>query len=170
MANKTRLNGLYGVLQVEGRPAEHYLHNALAQCCLNETVRNDGKPYTVNWTGSIDAPATGTYTMTLIMHGTGYLRIDGKEVVRRDVTAEEAFSGAIDLEAGKHAVELRMEGQNTRGDIELRWTPPGALESIVPPSALSPPPDMVVPESPLDLRQFSSVRVLLQHSPIETIR
>ncbi|MEO5952889.1 MAG: PA14 domain-containing protein, partial [Chloroflexia bacterium] len=169
-ANKTQLNGLYGVVQVDGRPEEHYLSNTVAQCCLNESLRSDGRPYTVNWTGSIAAPVTGLYTMTLTMHGTGSLMIDGREVIRRDEISEQAFSGGIDLDTGKHSIALKMEGQNTRGDVELRWTPPNGIDSIVPPSALTPPPDMVVPKAPLDLERFRDVRVILQHNPLETIR
>lgn len=169
-ANKTELHGLYGVARVEGHPEEHYLTNALAQCCLNELLRNDGKPYTVDWAGTLDAPATGSYTMTLMMHGTGFLKIDDREVIRRDQSSEESFSAGIELSAGKHTIELSMSSGNTRGDIELRWTPPGGIDSIVPTSALSPPEGAVGPEPPLDPAAFSGTRLLLQHNPLETIR
>jgi hypothetical protein len=162
--------GLFGVVQVEGRPEQHLLSNALALCCVSGLVRNDGKPYSVTWTGSLEAPSTGSYTMTLHLQGRGHLLIDGTEVIRRDAPADEPFSAGITLGAGKHAVELKLETENTRGDVEWRWTPPGGEDSIVPPSALSPPDGGVSVGAPLDLRLYADLPVILGHEPLETVR
>ncbi len=169
MSQETQPRSLYGVVQVQDRPEQHLLSNTIAQCCLSGVVSNDGRPYTVTWTGSLDAPTTGTYTMTLLMEGTGHLLIDGRQLIQSVEPTDNPISAELALEAGKHTIELKMEAQNTRGDIELRWTPPGGQDSIVPPSVLSPPEGVGVGQ-PLDLTTFIDVPVTLAHQPLETTR
>ena len=168
-AKQSAPEGLYAVLQQAGKQDRHFFSHTVAHCCLTDQVQDGGKPYTVAWTGSLDAPATGAYTMTLLAEGVATLRIDGATVIATGQPSDTPGVVGVILSAGKHDVELKVVVENTRGDVEWRWTPPGGEDSIVPPSALSPPPGVGV-GPPLDLKLFQNERVDLQRTPLETIR
>ena len=63
--------GLSGTVKVqtEGedkpRPEQHRIDGTIAFCCLTDQLDVRGHPYSVNWTGTLTAPASGVYSMTL---------------------------------------------------------------------------------------------------------
>src|SRR5438105_3765158 len=165
--------GLYGVLQPEDQPELHLFDRAIAECCLSYYLTSGdvtaAKPYTLTWSSTLQAPATGAYTMTVRAEGETVLMIGGQQVVHIPEPSEEPASGTITLQAGKHDIVLSYVVRQTRGDIELRWTPPGESDSIVPPSALSPPLGAGV-GPPLDLTQYKEQPPELEHEPLVTVR
>ena len=157
------------MLQQAGKQDTHFFSHTVAHCCLTERVPDGGKPYTVTWTGSLDAPVTGAYTMTLLAQGTATLQLDGTAVIATSQPSDTPSAVRAVLSAGKHIVELKVAFDNTRGDVEWRWTPPGGEDSIVPPSALSPPPNVGI-GPPLNLNLYTSQQRQLQPPALETIR
>ncbi len=139
VAAQTAPYGLYGAVQIEGRPEQRRIDSTLATCCLANLVHNDGHEYTATWTGTLNAPTTGVYSMTLLAQGITDLKLDGKSVIHTDATADEPVGASITLGVGPHPVEMVFRGKDGPGGLEWTWAPPGDVKSIVPPSALSPP-------------------------------
>jgi hypothetical protein len=134
-------HGLYGVVSAtEERPAQQRIDGTLATCCLTGQTRHEGPPYSVTWTGTLTAPVSGLYPMTLYAEGVIELTLDGRTVIRGTLEDPQPLEGEVTLEAGSHAVEITYQVQNTGGGIEWTWTPPGGDRSLVPPTVLAPPP------------------------------
>ncbi len=132
--------GLFGVIDVQGRPQVHSLDPAIATGGLCEEARSGG-PFEARWTGTLRVPKTGSYEMALrAVGGTAALRLDGKQVVQADGERDEITRQDVPLEVGPHSVEIDYSVRHAPGGIEWLWKPPGGAESIVPPSVLSPPP------------------------------
>ncbi len=133
--------GLYGLVHLSDpdRAEQHRLDTTLATCCLSDDVHSDGKPYDVTWTGTLLAPATGVYSMTLFTQGATVLKLDDKPVFQTDKAQDEPLAGAVELQAGPHPVTVTLHVEQGPGGLEWTWTPPGGEQSIVPPSALAPP-------------------------------
>ncbi len=132
--------GLYGIIQIPGRPEQRRIDGAIATCCLSEQANAGGRPYEAQWTGALTAPATGDYAIGLFAEGVADLKLDGRTVIRTNGERGDASSAAVRLTAGPHAVALSFHVATGPGSLEWTWTPPGGTLSIVPPSALSPPP------------------------------
>jgi hypothetical protein len=164
-STQTDTVGLFGTVRMDGKPDQLRIDQAIASCCVSEQVSAAGRTYRVLWAGSLIAPTSGSYTMSLQSDGEAVLSIDGRDVVRSN-RPEPFVNAAVELTAGTHRVELVFQGTGP-GAIEWAWTPPGGRMSIVPPSALRPaqngvispalPPSLFDPgrtdreESPLDL-------------------
>jgi hypothetical protein len=130
--------GLVARVAGTGMHAQQRIDAALAMCCLTSDVRPQRGQYVVHWSGTLKAPRTGDYEMTLFTEGAATLRIDGRVVLRaRPGETNERFR--VSLRAGRHAVSLRYRVAGAGGALEWRWKPPSKPESIVPPSALEPP-------------------------------
>jgi hypothetical protein len=134
--------GLYGVVRLSdpARAEQRRLDNTLATCCLSDGVHSDGKPYDVTWTGTLLAPVTGVYSMTLFSQGATVLKLDDRPVFQIPAPQDEAVAGAVDLQAGPHPITVTLHVDQGPGGLEWTWTPPGGVQSIVPPSVLIPPP------------------------------
>jgi hypothetical protein len=134
--------GLYGVVRLSdpARAEQRRLDNTLATCCLSDGVHSDGKPYDVTWTGTLLAPVTGVYSMTLFSQGATVLKLDDQPVFQIPAPQDEAVAGAVDLQAGPHPITVSLHVNEGPGGLEWTWTPPGGAQSIVPPSVLVPPP------------------------------
>lgn len=158
IATQNRGVGLFGLVQMPGRPAQHRLDRTLATCCLREEVLAEGRPYTVTWTGNITAPVSGQYGMSLFAQGEATLRIDGQTIIRTDSPSDTPITGTLNMSAGAHPVQLVYQVSNSPGGLEWAWTPPGGTTSIIPFTMLSPPPragiEMIVPFSVLGQRDL----------------
>jgi len=169
IAAQTEAVGLFAVAQVEGRPEHKRIDRALANCCLSTLVRADGHPYTATWTGFLDAPVTGVYSMTLFSEGLVDLKLDGETALKVDTPGEIYTGASTTLTKGKHPVELTYRVAQGGGGIEWSWIPPGGVASIVPPSVLSPPEHAGIgPPVPFDLLGRKEHQVL--DDPLEIIR
>jgi hypothetical protein len=105
--------------------------------------------YAVAWDGSIDIPADGGYTFSLIDRDGGGLAIDGMEVARTGPpfgqvcgspgNAARYAVGSLGLRAGRHTIHI--EGLHAAsGDAPiLLWQGPGMERTRVPDSAFSRP-------------------------------
>jgi Dolichyl-phosphate-mannose-protein mannosyltransferase/PA14 domain len=131
--------GLFGILEIPGR-SQHRLDATIATGGLCEEVQSGG-PFEATWRGTLDAPKTGSYQMALrAAGGPAELKLDGKSVVQVNGENDELVRRVVTLDAGPHSVELTYHVRHAPGLIEWIWKPPGGVESIVPPSVLSPPP------------------------------
>jgi hypothetical protein len=133
--------GLSGVVRVEGepRPQQLRIDGTLAFCCLTDQLDTRGQPYTAKWTGTLTAPVTGVYTMTMFAQGAVDLKIDDRSVVRSEAASEDLLESSVDLSAGPHQIEVDFAVNGGPGGLEWEWTPPRREKEIVPPSALAPP-------------------------------
>jgi hypothetical protein len=139
-ATDDKPHGLYGVVEVAGRPAEHRLDNTLASCCMAGLVQSLGRPVRVSWTGGLEIPQAGAYGFSALTSSPFTLTIDGQPVLQLDAPEGGRVDGISTLTAGRHAVEIVYDAKNgNAGLLELLWTPPDGVTSIVPPSVLSPP-------------------------------
>ncbi|WP_422391082.1 glycoside hydrolase family 3 protein [Arthrobacter sp. N1] len=99
-----------------------------------------GGPLTARWSGTITAPATGEYTLSLTGFGSARLFLDGEEVIdASDPHAVRTDSSlALQLDAGE-ARDLRVEysnnasdpDQESAADLVMTWEHP---EDVVTPA------------------------------------
>jgi hypothetical protein len=136
----SRPEGLFGTIRGAGVQPEQRLDGTIATGSLRDEVNADGYPFDARWTGFLAVPRSGRYVLSLVSEGLATLRLDGRTVIRSTTTADTTTEVPINLARGRHAVELTYSLGSTGGGLEWSWTPPGGRESIVPPSALEPPP------------------------------
>jgi len=154
--------GLFGIIEVPGK-SQHRLDATIATGSLCEEVHSGG-PFVATWRGSLRAPKTGNYLMALRAVGGGAeLRLDGKSIVQSNGENDELVRSEIALDEGPHAVELKYSVSHAPGGIEWIWKVPGGVESIVPPSVLSPPPGAGV-DSPVRFEALGQTEL----QPIDT--
>jgi len=138
--------GLYGVSQVEGGPTVHRIDGALATCCLRDDLGAATQPFETRWVGTLRAPVSGNYSMSLFSQGTVTFRIDGRSLFNVVAAAAGTLTGdtttttSIRLRAGIHRVQVVYRAAGTPGALEWWWKPPHGTSSIVPPTVLAPPP------------------------------
>jgi hypothetical protein len=143
--------GLFGIIQDPGR-TQHRLDAAIAFGTLTEEFHSGG-PFEATWRGTLNVPKTGPYEMALrAVGGPAELRLDGNSVVQADGESDEMVRSRIALDAGPHSVELLDHVRHAPGVLEWIWKSPSGVESIVPPSMLSPPPGAgIEPEVPFNV-------------------
>jgi beta-glucosidase len=89
------------------------------------------------WTGTVTAPVTGRYTLTLHSRGLGRVVFDGRQIIANPSTTTTTTTANLDLVAGQ-AYSLRVEYANTVSgpraelgpEVKLSWTHP---DNAVPP-------------------------------------
>jgi PA14 domain len=106
---------------------------------MSSQVHSDGRPFEAVWTGNLEAPVTGVYSMTLFAQGAVDLKIDGNSVIHADQPSDQPHAAEVELSAGQHTVEVHFSSENGPAGIEWTWSPPNREKSIVPPAALTPP-------------------------------
>ena len=144
--------GLFGIVRVDGQSEQRRLDGTLAACCMTRQVTWSDRPYTVTWSGTLRAPVPGLYSLSLFAQGAADLKIDKQTVIHTEASSDEATNAPVMLAAGPHSIELVFRVNGGPGGLELLWTPPGGSTSVVPPSALSPPPGAAVgPSVPADV-------------------
>ena len=65
------------------------------------------RPYSVEWSGMVEAPIAGRYLFRLDVRGSAALAIDGRTIVRVAEPTENV-DGSVELEAGWHPLTLRF--------------------------------------------------------------
>jgi hypothetical protein len=96
------------------------------------------RPYTVEWTGSLDAPQSGIYRLGLRAVAEAQLAVDGVLLVTT-AAPDQYIDAAITLQAGLHEVRIRYKDEADRSRIHFYWTPPAGVFQPVPSENLWPP-------------------------------
>ncbi len=96
------------------------------------------RPYTVEWTGWLDAPLSGSYRLGLRAVQAAELYLDGQQLVTTQ-TPNDYIDAAVTLEAGLHEIEVRYKDNVDRSRIHLYWTRPDGTFEAIPSQNLWPP-------------------------------
>ena len=157
--------GLLGTYAAPGLPTTLRLDAALAAMSLGADLDLDGE-WTARWSGTLVAPADGAYVFGFLTHGgTAEMTIDGGPPRRTDGADEKVARFApIPLTRGPHAVEIVYRVVHRPAAIDWIWTPPGGVESVVPPSVLRPPAG-TGPRPPLSEGELTALRALRRGTP-----
>lgn len=97
--------------------------------------------FSVRWTGQVLAPTTGTYRFATTSDDGVRLWVNGQRIINNwnDHGATVNTSSAITLTAGvRYDIRLDYYERSGRAQIQLRWTPPGQPEAVIPASQLFP--------------------------------
>jgi hypothetical protein len=95
--------------------------------------------FSVRWTGTLAAPADGTYRFQLSADDGVRLWLDG-ELVGESVVPDNVnlIDVQTELSAGPHAIRVDYFQRGGGKALELWWQPPGESLQPVPPGALTP--------------------------------
>ena len=96
-------------------------------------------PFSVDWTGKLFVRNAGNYTFAVQADDGALLQINDRTVV--DLSKGPAFekrSGAIELPAGQHKIQVRYFNSFGGGSLRVWWNAPGRPERIVPRDVLVP--------------------------------
>ncbi|MBL8077485.1 MAG: glycosyltransferase family 39 protein [Anaerolineales bacterium] len=105
------------------------------------------RPYTVEWTGSINIQTAGQYLFGLESIDESSLWIDGQQVLDVQTLGQYQEAG-INLSSGFHSIRVRYGDRTSYTHVNLYWTPPGQGREIIPQRVLFPPqgdPSLLLP-------------------------
>ena len=103
---------------------------------ITERDRNDN--FGFRWTGMIHVPEDGTYRFWTNSDDGSHLWIDGVHVVNNGGNhGMKTVEGSIDLDEGRHAIEINFYEQGGGEGMELSWAGPGFEQGPIPAEALS---------------------------------
>jgi hypothetical protein len=90
--------------------------------------------YSVRWTGSVEAPATGTYTFTGRTDDGVRLWVNGQLIIDYwNLRAVAESSGSITLTGGqRYSIKMEYYNSPVYGTAQLYWTGPNLARQIVP--------------------------------------
>jgi hypothetical protein len=90
--------------------------------------------FSMSWDGYIDIPADGAYAFWIEAVESGWMSIDGREVLAPGIPRVDLL-----LPAGRHPVQVRFSNKGGYPAVFWYWAPPGATErEVVPAARLSP--------------------------------
>jgi hypothetical protein len=95
------------------------------------------RPYSVEWTGTLDVPESGVYGLGLRAVDEARLYIDDEPLVAA-VSPDSYTEELVDLQAGPHKLRITYQDLSGRSRIHLYWTPPGRDTEIIPSQYLWP--------------------------------
>jgi len=92
------------------------------------------------WTGELIAPGTGSYEFTIDVDDSGWLTIDGTNVIRDPGAVNKGHdAGHINLSAGRHRIEVGQRNIGGGSSLHLSWKLPGRSDNEpIPSDALIP--------------------------------
>jgi hypothetical protein len=96
------------------------------------------RPYSVEWRGSLEVPASGPYRLGLRAVQEASLHLDD-QLVLATATPDVMTEAAVSLRAGTYKLRLRYRDTTERSRLHFWWAPPGAPFQRVPREALQPP-------------------------------
>lgn len=96
------------------------------------------RPYTVEWTGSLDVPQSGLYRLGLRAVQEAQLYLDGGLLVTT-FAPNENVDAIVTLEMGLHELKVRYKDNTDRSRIHLYWMPPTGEFEPIPSQNLWPP-------------------------------
>ncbi len=131
----------YAGPQIAGDPVIEAIEPAFFNRGNAYTTRYGGKPCAATWSGAITTDTAGTYRFAaLAFSGVFALNIDGRAVVAFGEGVGDRREGTIDLERGRHTIEMSFISPRGQTDsLQLWWAPPGSADLVlVPPVVLTP--------------------------------
>jgi chitodextrinase len=118
--------------------------------------------FSAKWTGQIQAPTSGTYTLYTFSDDGVRLTVNGQTLIDHLVPQwPTEYSAPITLAAGqKYNIELDFIERYGEAECHLSWSGPGMAKQVVPssvlyPTANTPAPDTTAPTAPSNLRVTS---------------
>jgi len=126
---------------MRGSPYPPHIERVDRKVDFDSIVALGSLPYPshATWTGKLIAPVAGEYRFTIEVDDSGWLKIDGRDVIADpgEVTRQVA-SGAAYLSAGPHDIELGERNIWGGAYIRLFWQPPGGRQQVIPSRYLIP--------------------------------
>ncbi len=120
------------------------------------------RPYSVEWSGWVDAPQGGNYILGLRAVHEAQLFING-EFVLTTSSPNQLTEASLILEAGLHDILIRFKDTTDRSRIHLTWTRPDGQFEPIPTENLWPPlgrpPESIAESQP----QIEIQSLILQH-------
>ena len=141
---RSRTNGLHGRYYVGDDCGANPPHIVRVDPALDfDTIAEMGAmpfPSCDIWRGRLIAPATGDYQFLIDVDDSGWVTIDGFQVIRDPGPINKAHdAGTIHLDEGLHSIEVGERNIEGGSYLHLYWRVPGAGDPvIVPSSALIP--------------------------------
>jgi sugar lactone lactonase YvrE len=96
------------------------------------------RPYTVEWTGSLEITQPGLYRLGLRAVQEAQLFLDDQLLVTT-LVPNEYYDAAITLQPGQHELMIRYLDSTDRSRIHLTWIPPSGQFGPIPSEHLWPP-------------------------------
>jgi hypothetical protein len=92
------------------------------------------------WTGQLIAPRAGSYEFTIDVDDSGWLTIDGTNVIRDPGAVNKSHdAGRLNLTPGPHRIEVGERNIGGGSSLRLSWKIPGRTDSeTIPSGALIP--------------------------------
>ena len=104
-------------------------------------------PFSVDWSGALHTPSSGTYTFTVAASGPYSVELAGARLCQAaDVVPERPQQCTVsrELNQGTHPIKVHWDSRPTPNSVrrmfQLYWIPPGGERELVPPTQLSPEP------------------------------
>ena len=94
--------------------------------------------FSVDWTGVISAPVSGSYQFQIESVDGATLFIDGKQVLDSSSSPNTPVPGAVQLTAGWHDIKVHYQAVTNYIHCYLTWQPPGQAMGPVPQTSLLP--------------------------------
>jgi hypothetical protein len=96
--------------------------------------------YSVEWTGRINIPQSGEWSLSAMTDDYASIDVDGKKLAESPIQPSPGgwVEGGVRLSKGKHAIRLRYYESKNTARIELWWRAPGQEKRLVPMEALFP--------------------------------
>jgi hypothetical protein len=97
--------------------------------------------FSVRWTGQVQVPITGTYTFATTSDDGVRLWVNGQRIINgwNNHSALVNTSAGITLKAGvRYNIRVDFYERTGGAQIQLRWTPPGQAETVIPTTHLFP--------------------------------
>ena len=108
------------------------------------------RPYTVEWSGKLYVPITGSYKLGLESIDDSALYLD-EQLVIGEHPLNQLVEATLDLSKGFHPIRIRFGDRTGSTHINLYWQPPHSEMKTIPQEALYPPeagPEMFAPVEP----------------------
>lgn len=123
------------------------------------------RPYSVDWTGKLEAPLSGPYTFALASVDDSHLILDGRLLLDAPGNGS-TVEATIPITEGLHDIQVRFVDKTGRSNIHLSWTPPGGSRDVIPTEQLYPPqgnypkmPSLPSPAAKSDVLSLSFLKV-----------
>ena len=92
--------------------------------------------FSIRWTGYLQAPNTGNYTLTLNKNDGARMWLDGQQIINAWTTNPASASKVVHLKKGvRHHIVIDFREDTGTAHVNLQWSGPGVTGTQVVPSA-----------------------------------